>query len=96
MIEWSFHSGWPRPLENTDIYIAIQNSSKNYSYEIETKIISWLGLTTTRRTVLTGHRIRKIENLCTRRREVVYFLDRRLLLLDSVLINTNIEAIADQ
>ena len=37
-----FHSGCLRPLENTDIYTTIHNSSKT-SYEVAMKVILWLG-----------------------------------------------------
>jgi hypothetical protein len=36
-IKWPFHRGYLTPLENTDIYITIHNSSKNHSYEVTTK-----------------------------------------------------------
>jgi hypothetical protein len=35
--------GHMRPLEISDIYITIHNSSKIKSYEVATKIILWLG-----------------------------------------------------
>jgi hypothetical protein len=35
---------------------------ENYSYEITMKIILWLGITTTRGTVLKGHSIRQVKN----------------------------------
>jgi hypothetical protein len=41
-IKQSFHRGHVRPLENTDIYISIYNSTK-ISYEVAINIILWLG-----------------------------------------------------
>jgi hypothetical protein len=61
-IEHPFHRGPLRPLENTDTYIMIYNSGKNYSYEVVTKITLWLGSAHHKKTVLKCHRIRKVEN----------------------------------
>jgi hypothetical protein len=58
-----FHSPHLRLPENQFIYIRIHNSNKNYSNELEIKQI-YLVVTTTWRTVLKGHNIRKVENHC--------------------------------
>lgn len=57
----SFHRGCLKLLENTDIYITIQNQ-QNYSYEGTTKVTLWVGVTTARGAVLKGHGIRKVED----------------------------------
>lgn len=49
-----------RPLENTVIYIMIQNCSK--VTELVMKIILWLGITKTWWTTLKGYSIRKVES----------------------------------
>lgn len=58
---------WVTNNENTpcvsDIYMTMHNSSR-ISYEVATKAILWLGVTTTRGTVLKGLGIRKVENHC--------------------------------
>jgi hypothetical protein len=58
-VEGRIHRDHIRLWGHTDAYTMLHNSSKDYSYEIATKVILRLGVTTTWGTVLKGRSIRK-------------------------------------
>ena len=58
----------------------IHNSSKIYGYEVATKIILCLGVTTTLGSVLKGHNIRKVENHCCK--HCLYWVNTKNTLFD--------------
>lgn len=55
---------WQAPTSK-NMYIMVHSSSKNDSYEVATKLILWLAVTTAWRTVLNDRSIRKVGDLCS-------------------------------
>ena len=88
-IKQSFNRGYLRLSENTDIYIMIPGNSKNYSFEIATKIILWLGVTTTWGTVLDGQNTRNIENHCSRYLNIITIHRKQIALTTGLKVPEN-------
>lgn len=63
--QFSVCGSWPLWCPMPDTYITIQIITKLQLYNSD-KVILWLGVTTARRNVLKGCRIKKVENLCSK------------------------------
>lgn len=63
--QFSVCGSWPLWCPMPDTYITIQTIKKLQLYNSD-KVILWLGVTTARRNVLKGCRIKKVENLCSK------------------------------